>query len=575
MKHFCKFCKGTTLKILLAFAVLACVRPRVFAQDLSNIQNAKPVTIGGAFQATGIGYGAEGIADRRQPFNYLLNGDLFFNFYGVVVPVGFSYTKSQSTFVQPFNQFGISPTYKWVTLHAGYRNVEFSPYTLAGHTLYGLGAELHPGKLRLGFMYGRLNKATTVDTTSGALVPYSFSRKAYAAKLGYGTEANFFELSYLQAKDDSTSVSRNGVPVTSYVTPAANTVAGYETRFTFFKHLFFESAGALSLYTRDLNSPIKVDTSKNSLLKQLKSFADINGTSQYFTALNAAMGYRDKYVGLKVVYKRIDPEYQSMGAYYFDTDLESWSIAPSFNFFKNKVRLAGNLGFQHDNLLHQKRSTNKRVIGAGNMNIEFSRSFAIDANYSNFSNDQKPNTVKYPDSLRIVQTTSNISFTPRYTIITADHVHVISITAAMSKLNDLNKIITSQLTTNRNVDTKQYFITYALTFTKKSLGLVFNVNRTDLTSPEAKYTYQGVTVGTFGSFFKTKLQANVNVSAMQGITNQGKSLIINGSGGLTYRVNRLNSLKYAAFYTGNNPAPGSTQKSTSEYRNELSYLLNF
>jgi len=39
----------------------------------------------------------------------------------------------------------MSPYYKWITIHVGYRNINYSQFTLAGHTILGAGIELHPG----------------------------------------------------------------------------------------------------------------------------------------------------------------------------------------------------------------------------------------------------------------------------------------------------------------------------------------------------------------------------------------------------------------------------------------------
>ncbi|MEQ8338575.1 MAG: hypothetical protein RIA62_14560 [Cyclobacteriaceae bacterium] len=40
---------------------------------------------------------------------------------------------SNTSFQQPFNQYGMSPTYKNVTAHIGFRSMNFSRYSLAGH----------------------------------------------------------------------------------------------------------------------------------------------------------------------------------------------------------------------------------------------------------------------------------------------------------------------------------------------------------------------------------------------------------------------------------------------------------
>ena len=140
-----------------------------FAQDLSTIGNQKPVTISGSVQLTGIGYNASGIPDRQAPFTYILSGSPTLDIYGVAIPFNFIVSQQDKTVQQPFNQFGISPTYKWITLDLGYRSITFSPYTLAGYTMLGAGVELNPGKFHAAFIYGRLNKGTKLDTSSQSL----------------------------------------------------------------------------------------------------------------------------------------------------------------------------------------------------------------------------------------------------------------------------------------------------------------------------------------------------------------------------------------------------------------------
>ncbi|HLL95708.1 MAG TPA: hypothetical protein VK404_12060 [Spirosoma sp.] len=147
-----------------------------YAQDLSTLGKQKPVTLNGGLSVRTIFYSAKGIEARRQPFSYVVTGAPVLSLYGWSVPVSFVFSEQERSFRQPFNQFGMSPTYKWVTLHAGYRNLSFSPYTLAGHTILGGGVELTPGIFRFGFVYGRLNRATAVDTTSGLLEPFNYTR---------------------------------------------------------------------------------------------------------------------------------------------------------------------------------------------------------------------------------------------------------------------------------------------------------------------------------------------------------------------------------------------------------------
>jgi hypothetical protein len=64
----------------------------------------------------------------------------------------------------PFNRFSIAPSYKWVKVYAGYTSMQFSPYSLAGHELFGGGVELSPDNgFKISALFGRLKKASNGD----------------------------------------------------------------------------------------------------------------------------------------------------------------------------------------------------------------------------------------------------------------------------------------------------------------------------------------------------------------------------------------------------------------------------
>jgi hypothetical protein len=546
------------------------------AQDFSNIRTLKPFSYSGTVEARSMFYSASGIANRRQPFSYLLSGNPVIGIYGFQIPVSFSLSESDRSFRQPFNQFGMSPTYKWLTVHAGYRNISFSPYTLGGHTMLGAGFELNPGKWRVGFMYGRLNRATTIDTTSQALVPFSFSRKGYAARLGYGTVNNFFEFSYLSAKDDD-DTKPNGLPQQlNYVSPAKNDVLGYSFKFSLLKNVFFESTGAISLYTMDMNSPLSLEDVKNDFLQKGRDLFGINATSEYYTAFSGSLGYRVKNYGFKVSYKRIEPDFKTMGAYFMNSDLENWTINPNFVLLKGKVRFNGSLGLQRDNLRKQKTAQNNRVIGSANAGFEITKALGLDLIYTNFSDNQKPQTALFADSLRIVQTTQTIGIMPRYFIARPEVSHVISGSANYSMLNDYNNYFSSQAA-SRNITTNQYFINYNLSFIKKQLSLFLNLNNTSLKGQNMKNSYTGITVGGNSVLLKRKLQAGLSGTFTDAKSDLGgNSLIINATGNLGYLVTKNHRLGFNMFVTNNSTdAINLLQSNFTETRAELSYQFKF
>lgn len=558
------FCLFTLLSITVSYA-----------QDIGNLRNQKPFAISGGLQLRGIYYTATGIPAERSPFSYIFSGNVNLSLYGLDVPLNFTVSEQQRSFRQPFNQFGLSPRYKWITVHLGYRSVVFSPYTLGGYTMYGAGLELTPGKFRFGFMYGKLASATTLDTTTQSLVPFSFSRKAYAVKIGVGNEKTFFDISCLKAKDDAGSVPYKAYDSNFSVTPAANTVIGVSTRVNFFKKMFIQANIAGSIYTRDINSPISLDSFDNSLFKLARKFAIVNATTEFNTAADAAIGYKTKTWGLKLQYNRIDPDFQSMGSYFFNNDLESYSIAPSIKLFKNKLRFSGSIGFQHDNVKDQKQATAKKTIGTANLGIDFTSKFGLDVMYTNFSNNQQPRTIRFADSLKIAQTTQNMSFSPRYIVANTKSSHTIIASANFMQLNDYNNYF-AQNATSRNINFSQYFISYTYGFIPAQLSVSLNVSSTKMDASGTTDNNNGATISFTKSLFKSALSLNGSAGYFKDKRNDGNSDILNLSGNVTYTFYKKHGLNLLFYYTNNKPKNiTNVLPGFSETRAELAYSYAF
>ncbi|HVY73353.1 MAG TPA: hypothetical protein VG890_00895 [Puia sp.] len=567
------------MRLKLYFVLLAaitCFAKTTFAQDIGTIGAQKPFLLNGGVQLRGIFYNASGIADRQTPLSYVFSGNLNFHIYGISMPVSFTVSEQERSFRQPFNQFGLSPHYKWITVHLGYRNINFSPYTLAGYTMLGAGVELNPGKFRFGFMYGRLNRATTLDTTTQSLVPVSFTRKAFAARIGYGTENNFIDFSVLKGKDDPSSVPLGKSVLDSLdVLPAANTVAGVSAKITIAKKIFIEGNVATSLYTRDINSPLTIDSSTVSFIKTLQSFGTVNGTSQLTTAMDGAIGVKEKLYTIKLQYRRIDPGFTSMGAYFFNNDLESYSFAPSFHLFKNKLRFNGSIGLQHDNLQRQKEATSKKIIGNAMLSADFTRQFGIDVNYTNFSNNQQPQTIRFADSLKIVQNTQNISVSPRITIVGTQSSHYIVVSANLMKLNDYNNYF-SQNAVSRNIDYKQYYLNYTYSYLPVQLSAFINLSATQADAQGTSDQNKGATIGFTKAFFKSALMVSASGGFFTGTQNGTDEHTINASSNIAFKFLKHNSLTGLLFYTNNQPKNISQlAPAFSELRVELAYSYSF
>ena len=170
------------------------------------------------------------MAARRDPFNCFVSGNLNISIYGWSVPLSFSYSNQKATFRQPFNQYGLSPTYRWITMHAGYRSMVFSNYTVNGHLFLGAGADLTPRKnLRLSGFYGRLQAAVKEDTLREHNLP-AYERKGGGVKLTLGDQSRFVDLIVFTASDDPGSLALPPAPLDRACRPAPPAAASRPLR---------------------------------------------------------------------------------------------------------------------------------------------------------------------------------------------------------------------------------------------------------------------------------------------------------------------------------------------------------
>jgi hypothetical protein len=119
------------MKIQLLFFVLL-FWVAAAGQELDKIATQKPFEFSGTFTLYGSHYHVDGIAARRKDFSWYLTGNPNFKIYGIEIPFSFTVSEQERSFRQPFNQFCVSPSYKWARRIWGIR-------TSPGHRLPGLG----------------------------------------------------------------------------------------------------------------------------------------------------------------------------------------------------------------------------------------------------------------------------------------------------------------------------------------------------------------------------------------------------------------------------------------------------
>jgi hypothetical protein len=553
----------------LCIILLLTTTVALHAQSLSNLKNSRPVTVNGSLGLNSAFYNASGIPDRQTPFAFGVNANATLTVYGISMPFSFTwYSNEKAGFRQPFNQFGISPTYRWLTVHLGYRNVSFSEFTLNGHTFLGAGLEAKPGKFRLAAVYGKFNQTSQYDLIMADSIP-KLTRLGWAAKIGYGTEKSFVDVSMLRIGDNT----KNFIPYEDpdLPVPAQNMALGLTSRVSLTSKLILNVDGSLSFLTS--NSSLGTsDTINDRLLEYASNLITINSTSQRFSALKASLSYNfSKNVISGIEYRRIDPGYQSMGSYFFNNDLEQITFNQSVSFLESKFRARGSIGLQRDNLDGAKNSTSRRLIGSLSGNYAIDENWALDLSYNNFSTNQKAIKNIADNSLMVYQVNHNLLLAPRFMKVTEGFSHLVMLNLNWMILNDKN----TQTSDMTDTDTKVAMLMYSLGLPKQKINMSLGANYTKMVNQNYTNQLAGGTLSLSSSLLKDKLSINWNNAYMLNKLNGENGRIFNTTLNSVCRFLPRHSVTLNLSLIKNSFADTSVIPSYNEIRGDLGYAFTF
>ncbi|MEZ4998594.1 MAG: hypothetical protein R2758_14395 [Bacteroidales bacterium] len=214
-------------------------------------------------------------------------------------------------------------------------------------------------------------------------------------------------------------------------------------------------------------------------------------------------------------YQRVEPDFRSMGAYYFATDLSSITIEPSMKIMQKKLTLAGSVGTQVDNLRNDKNLRTRRTITSARVNFVPVPQYNLSAFFSNYGLAQESGLLSI-DTLRqseVAQATSQIGLTQSLNLTGEKLAHNLMVNYNYQKLNDRNENTSQYSEFSTNILSANYFITY----------IPFNING----SAAFLYTHfaqdtlvtvaYGPSAGLGKSFLKNKLNVSVYLSLITNI----------------------------------------------------------
>lgn len=502
------------------------------SQDMSQYGVKKGITMTGGLNFNTVAYQSSGTGGgRRDPFSWFLSGNLNINAFGYSMPFSFSLSNVGKNYSQPFNRIQFKPYWKWVRAYWGNTGMVFSPLTLNGHLFNGYGVELTRNKWQFAAMYGRLKEAVAYDPIVKNTSTVSFRRKGWGFKGGYNRNGDELNLIFFTAKDDQGSLTF--VPQEAQLSPKQNTVVSVSVKKRLFKKFNIGAEYALSAVTSDATAATvrAAGQPKNFLSFLLPK----GGNTKLYDAVKAAFGYNGKWYGIQFNYERISPEYQTLGAYFFNNDMRNITVAPNVRLLKNKLAIGGNVGIQDNNLDKSKNSSTRRFVGNGNVAYTPGGKWNFSGTYSNFSTYTNVRPQNDPffqnglDTLDFYQVNSSLSATVTHSFGNKETKKNITVTATYQKASDQQ---TGTGNGTRNSSFVNGNVAYSQTQSKTGLSISGSVNYNSAATggtPGNKSVFYGPNINMSKGLFQKKVQASFGTSYNRNIANGVASSAVWGS----------------------------------------------
>jgi hypothetical protein len=565
---------------MLISALTACVIPCLtFAQQVNveNVINAgknKPFVFNGGLSAGNVFYtGNE--QSGRQPWTYYLNGSLNMSIYGLInIPLMVNLTNLGTGLSYPSlpNRLSLHPSYKWATAHIGDISMVFSPYTLNGHQFTGGGADLTPGKFKIGLMGGRLLRKTEYSAEYPPLMPV-YERWGYGAKVQYDAEKFSAGMIYFGAWDRENEAMAT-VADSLGISPMQNSALSWNVGLRIVKDLTLTAEYGLSILTRDIRA-----------VRRNGHFAEdifaVRTSTGFHHAVNAMLNYRLMKNIIGVAYERIDPQYQTLGAYYFNSDYENVVLNYSRPFLKqDKASIAVSFGIQRDNLDNTKEETFNRYVGSVNLNYNPTEDLQTSLNFSTFQSyrnlksqfDYINEVSPYDnmDTLQFTQLSQNMDASAMYTFQKSEmRTQRLNLNISFQQAADRQGGISLPGNVSRFVNAA---LGYGLTLIPQNISITVSANGT--------YNYSGMVEGftagpmasVTGSFFKKTLSCGFSTSYNVNTHNGDVQVkVLNCRLNSTYRFLKRHNLNAGIVWQNRNlPA-----KSTDALTATVAYTYNF
>jgi hypothetical protein len=349
---------------------------------------------------------------------------------------------------------------------------------------------------------------------------------------------------------------------------------------TFFKRLLLSAELAGSAFTRDHRSPETAGTSPYHWFGPLYT---PRSSSTYYKAFKSALSYRGSFYTLGLGYERIDPEYRTLGAYYFNNDLENMTINTTTALFKGRVSVGLNIGLQQNNLDAEKISSMQRMVGAASISYAASERLNLNASYSNFQTftnirpqfEQVNQLTPYEnlDTLNFTQISQSSNLNASY-VLSASKERRQNLSMNLSLQDAADK----QGNGSMHAGTQFYNLNtaYSMNIAPKQMSLSGALNYSHNQMDTIASVAVGPTVAASRSFFEKKLRTSVSATANNSYASgdlQSRVISLRSSG--SYKIQKQHHFNLSLIGLNRRSQRTEGIQSFMEFTATLGYSYNF
>lgn len=604
------------------------------AQDFSTLKKEDLFDVSGSI-GTNLSFSDYGGGRGLQsPWAYTVSSALNFKVAGISIPLSFAYANGDKSFTHPFVRFGLSPKYKNIRTHLGYRSMNLSPSIFSGKTFLGAGAEMNFGLFRFSGFYGAIEGSRVYDEEG-----YSskFDRTAYGVKVGVGNGKYFLDIVAFKSKDDANDskftintgakgavlntsfkplsnehkkYERKSYPInnsvafnqylhksrlskygnfyaaddesgktpstivkTKGVYPEDNIVVGANAGFTLFNTVTVRSLFSFSGYTSNVNGK----EIENVDLGMVSSFLEARANSRTGYASNTSVSAQFSHFGLSINHRMVSSDYKTLGIENMATNFTSSSLNANSTLLQGKINLSGFYSIYANNFNNEQLYTSKRNSYGMNISTTITDRLSVSANYNGLRSYQDDGTKVVEDATKLDMSTHSINISPNYSINGDKLGHSISLNM------DYSTTINNNDKTEYVQDSKNMLFSTSYSLNWIPLQLSTGVNYSFTKSWISKTSDGGHSIGIFGNkSFLEKKNLSVNASINYGATAYEQELVeagivktvVNSQNSFTIsggvRYTLLKSHRFSSNYTWSSSSY-SGENSRNSFRASISY----